>query len=106
MDQLGTYLYKELIMEVMEHLSFFAETDYDGIEELYASLKNSDADIYSYAASEYLEIGKNTYFKYLTKALKEANLGKEKDFASQTIDLGKQALNYKRGKIQVLSYKK
>lgn len=109
MDELGTYLYKELVMEVKDQLEKIEEKDSEAYNELYNSLNDVDSNIYLWVASDYLEMGKDSYLIYLSQAVKKIDKSKikksvceklfneeeQQDFAFQTIQLGKEALNYK-----------
>lgn len=109
MDELGTYLYKELILEVEEQLEKSSgESSIDSYKKLYDQLNNINSNLYAWVYSDYLEMGKKTYMAYLNRAFEKVDLSKvdkniqmslfgneeQSDYAYETIQLGMQALIY------------
>ncbi len=109
MDELGTYLYKELILEVEEQLEMSSgESSIESYKKLYDQLNNINSNLYAWVYSDYLEMGKKTYMAYLNKAFEKIDLSKvdkniqmslfgneeQSDYAYETIQLGLQALIY------------
>lgn len=109
MDELGTYLYKELILEVEEQLEMSSgESSIESYKKLYDQLNNINSNLYAWVYSDYLEMGKKTYMAYLNKAFEKIDLSKvdkniqmslfgneeQSDYAYETIQLGMQALIY------------
>lgn len=109
MDELGTYLYKELILEVEEQLEKSSgESSIDSYKKLYDQLNNINSNLYAWVYSDYLEMGKKTYMAYLNRAFEKIDLSKvdkniqmslfgneeQSDYAYETIQLGMQALIY------------
>lgn len=107
MDEVGTYLYKEVILEVGELLTILDEDSSVKLYNLlYDSLNDIDSRIYSWIHSDYLEIGKKSFMFYLNesfdkidntkvnKDIHEALFGDEiqPDYAFQTVQLGMQTL--------------
>lgn len=109
MDELGTYLYKELILEVEEQLEKSSgESSIESYKKLYDQLNNINSNLYAWVYSDYLEMGKKTYMAYLNRAFEKIDLSKvdkniqmslfgneeQSDYAYETIQLGMQALIY------------
>lgn len=123
-DELGTYLYKEVIFEVGEQLSKLEESfSVEEYNNLFDSLNNFDSDLYLWVASDYLEMGKKTFLSFMkqsfdkiddTKAnedISELLFGDEEqpDYAFQTVQLAKQTLaydKYSKKSPKILSYLK
>lgn len=124
MDQLGTYLYKELIMEVREQLSKIEEdSTIESYKSLYDDINNFDSNIYYWVSRDYLEMGRMSYLNYLKQAFEGIDKSKvdptisnslfageeQPDFAYQTVKLGEQALifeSYTKESAKVLTYMK
>jgi hypothetical protein len=109
MDELGTYLYKELILEVGEQLQKIEEdSTIESYNALYDDLNNINSNLYSWVHSDYLEMGKKSFIFYLNqsfekidktkinKDIQELLFGNEEqpDFVFQTVQLGMQNLVY------------
>lgn len=124
MDKLGTYLYKELIMEVKDQLKKADEEEsIESYKEIYDDINNFDSNLYLWLASDYLEIGKKSFMIYMKQAFDSIDKRKIKkainenlfvgenqpDYAYQTVQLGMQALtfdNYTKESAKILSYMK
>lgn len=122
MDNLGTYLYKELIMEVKEQLKEKEET-IESYNEIYDDVNNFDSNLYLWVASDYLEMGRKTFMLYMKQAFDSIDTRKinkaisenlfageaKPDYAYQTVQLGMQALmfdSHTKEKEKVISYMK
>lgn len=66
MEEKGTYLYKELILEVYEKIQSGVEE-----KELLSELKDKFSNIYTYVSQEWLEINQVRYLNYLEDATKK-----------------------------------
>ena len=122
MDKLGTYLYKELIMEVKEQLKEKEET-IESYNEIYDDVNNFDSILYLWVASDYLEIGRKTFMLYMKQAFDSIDTRKinkaisenlfageaKPDYTYQTVQLGMQALifdSHTKESEKVISYMK
>lgn len=124
MDKLGTYLYKELILEVGNQIK---EKDLEGTiesyKELYDDVNNFDSNLYLWVASDYLEMGRKSFLSYMKQSFDKIDKRKIKkgisnnlfagekqpDYAYQTVQLGMQALtfdSYTKESAKVLRYMK
>ena len=122
MDKLGTYLYKELIMEVKEQLKEKEET-IESYNKMYDDVNDFDSNLYLWIASDYLEMGIKTFMLYMKQAFDSIDTRKIKkaisdnlfagetkpDYAYQTVQLGRQALifdSHTKESEKVMSYMK
>lgn len=109
MDELGTYLYKELIMEVKNQLKKIEDqSSTESYKELYDNLNDFDSNLYLWVASDYLEMGRKSFMFYMKQAFDKIDRRKTKkaiceslfagekqpNYAFQTIQLGMQALTF------------
>ena len=77
LDELGTYLYKDLVAEIYEQIKDASNRrDMDKCRALMLELSNAYSNIYHYVARECNEIGVKSFHLYIEKAIE--NIDEEK----------------------------
>ena len=70
MDELGTYLYKEVIVDVYNDIKDLGKRDDDEkYKAIIAGLQNALSGTYRYIAKEYLEMSTKAFHLYIQKAI-------------------------------------
>lgn len=70
MEELGTYLYKELIVEVYKEIKELGgREDEEKYQDIISSLKDAFSSFYRFLAIDYLEIGNKAFHLYIQKAI-------------------------------------
>lgn len=75
MDELGTYLYKEMISEISDSLVGIEgkRSDMDKCRDILASLSDGYSSFYHSVAREYLEMGIRSFHLYIERAIAKIN---------------------------------
>ncbi len=75
MDELGTYLYKEVITEVCDSLKGITgkRADMKKCKYLLAQLNNAFSQFYHHIAREYLEMGVKAFHLYIQQTIEKIN---------------------------------
>lgn len=68
LQHLGTYLYKDVIVEAMKEIKKI-DGDSEAYEELKISLNNAYSNLYGFIARDYYEMGINAFHLYIQRAL-------------------------------------
>ncbi len=124
LDELGTYLYKDLIVEVYEKIKDVSNRkDMDKCRALMSDLSDAYSSIYHYVARECNEIGVKSFHLYIQKAIEKIDEEKvdlelalkvygqnpeEQNYGAEAFRLAayaaeKYAYNYQKPKVKKLS---
>lgn len=107
MEEFGTYLYKEIIIEICDSLKEIADQKFDmeKCEYLLSQLNNGFSQFYYNIAREYLEMGVKSFHLYIQQALEKINYEKEDlDLAYQIFGANPMEQNYGLQAFQLAAY--
>ncbi len=69
MDELGTYLYKDVINETVYNIEKIASDDMDEYKELLNTLNDAYSPLYHYIAREWKEMGVTSFHLFIERAI-------------------------------------
>ena len=107
MNELGTYLYKEVITELCDSLKEITgkRSDMDKCRYLLAQLNDAFSQFYHDIAREYLEIGIKPFHLYIQQALEKINYEKvDLDLSYQIFGANPVEQNYGLQAFQLAAY--
>lgn len=105
MDELGTYIYKELISTLYDKIQHLDRKDIDEAMKIVEELDNAYSNLYWTEAREYLEMSVKKYHLYIEQAIDNIDVDKiDNKFASKVFGKNPAELNYGRSAFQIASY--
>lgn len=106
MDELGTYLYKDVIAEAYEKVKdVSSRRDMDKCRELMASLNDAYSDFYRWIARDDKEIGVKSFHFYIGEAISKIDDNSiDKELAIKVFGSNPEDLNYGLQAFQLACY--
>lgn len=106
MDELGTYLYKDVIVEVYKEVKdVSSRKDMNKCRELMASLNNAYSDFYRWIARDDKEMGVTLFHSYIEEAISKIDDNAiDKELAVKVFGSNPEDLNYGLQAFQLACY--